>query len=327
MTKDRHPSDISVVVCVYTDDRWDDMVLAIDSLRQQHLKPLEIVMVVDHNPALLEKLRKHATDLTVVPNTDHQGLSGARNTGFRVSRGRKVAFLDDDARAEPDWLQRLDEMFSSDKVIGAGGHTDPDWVAGRPRWFPPSFDWTVGCSYTGLPTVASEVRNPIGCNMIMLRDVLEQVGGFRVGIGRVGTIPLGGEETEFAIRAAKALPGKVFMYAPQARILHKVPASRGTLRYFLRRCYAEGLSKAIIARLVGRQSSLASESAYATRVLPRQFFHHLASAVTELDPAGVLRAGAVVLGLLTTGLGYVAGVARPSAVSQVAEVGGVSPIA
>lgn len=307
---DHRTADISVILCVYADDRWDDMLAAVDSLRQQELLPKEIVIVVDHNRPLLDRLKERLPDVRIVENTEPRGLSGARNSGICASDGKKVAFLDDDARAEPAWLLRLDRGFDSTEAMGVGGHTLPDWESERPTWFPPSFDWTIGCSYVGLPTELSVVRNPFGGNMLVSREVFESAGGFRTGIGRVGTVPLGGEETELAIRARREFPDRDFLYEPDARIHHKVPSARGTWQYFWRRCYAEGLSKANIARLQGRRTALESENAYLRQTLPAEFTRHLRETLTRKDPTGYRRAGAILLGLAGTGLGYLYGVLR-----------------
>src|SRR5205085_69247 len=80
--------------------------------------------------------------------------------------------------------------YANLEVIGVGGTVEPLWLHGRPPWFPPEFDWVVGCTYCGMPEVAGPVRNLIGCNMSFRREVFEGVGGFRSGIGRIGTYPL-----------------------------------------------------------------------------------------------------------------------------------------
>lgn len=48
--------DISVVICVYTEDRWEDILAAVSSVRAQSLPALETLLVVDHNTVLLERL-------------------------------------------------------------------------------------------------------------------------------------------------------------------------------------------------------------------------------------------------------------------------------
>ena len=97
----------SVVICAYTEERWDDVLAAVGSVRAQQLPPHEIIVVVDHNPALYSRLRTALADALVVENRFQRGLSGGKNTGVEVATGDVVAFLDDDAVAEHAWLPHL----------------------------------------------------------------------------------------------------------------------------------------------------------------------------------------------------------------------------
>jgi glucosyl-dolichyl phosphate glucuronosyltransferase len=124
------PTTLSVVVCAYTLDRWADIEEAVASLRAQTRRPDQVVLVADHNETLLEKARLAFPDVTSVPNTGLQGLSGARNAGVAVATGDVLAFLDDDAAAEPAWVESLLAAYADPDVIGVGG-----WVVrpGRRR--------------------------------------------------------------------------------------------------------------------------------------------------------------------------------------------------
>jgi glucosyl-dolichyl phosphate glucuronosyltransferase len=292
--------DISVIVCAYTEDRWSEMLAAVDSLQRQTLPPREIILVIDHNAALLARSQQQFTGCTVIENHEQRGLSGARNSGLSIAQGEIVAFMDEDATAAANWLETLAAGYDDPAVLGVGGAIVPVWEIKRPSWFPDEFDWVVGCTYRGMPTTSTPVRNLIGCNMSFRRSVSEQIGGFRDGIGRVGAHPVGCEETEFCIRANQRFPGKHFLYVPEARVFHNAPASRANWDYFRARCYAEGLSKALIGRFIGKGDSLSSETSYATRTLPLGVLRGLAM----LRPSGFARAAAIVVGLLTTTYGY-----------------------
>ncbi|WP_212648238.1 glycosyltransferase family 2 protein [Deinococcus hopiensis] len=297
---------ISVVICAYTEDRWAELQAAVASAQAQTQPPHEVIVVIDHNSALLGRARAAFAGCSVCPNAQQRGLSGARNTGVEAATGEVVAFLDDDAVAATDWLASLGAAYADPAVLGAGGFIAPNWEGGAPAWFPSEFLWVMGCSYTGLPGRAAPVRNVIGANMSCRRDVLNEVGGFRHGLGRVGVFPLGGEETELCIRSAGRFPGGVWLYQPAAAVRHLVPRSRATGRYFLTRCFAEGLTKARVARLVGPGAALASERRYATQTLPLGVLRALGAALRG-DGGGLLRAAAIVGGLLTVGAGYAAG--------------------
>lgn len=178
-------------------------------------------------------------------------------------------------------------------------------MSGRPKWFPEEFNWVVGCTYKGMPLTTSPVRNPIGANMSFRRWVVQELGGFRADIGRVGTTPLGDEETEFSIRVSQRWPQHVVLYEPRARVHHRVPAARARFGYFCSRCYFEGVGKARVALLVGARDGLASERTYALRTLPAGVAGGLVDAVLHFEFGGAARAGAIILGLAITAAGYV----------------------
>ncbi len=299
--------DVSVVICAYTEKRWDNLVAAVESVQWQSTPPREIIVVVDHNPGVFQRARQHFPGVLVVENMQRRGLSGARNSGIAVAQGTLIAFLDDDAVADRDWLERLSGWFDKPNVLGVGGTAIPLWQNGRPSWFPKEFDWVVGCTYHGLPQTTAPVRNPIGSSMCIRREVFEEVGGFRSGIGREGTRPVGCEETELCIRAQQRWPQRFFLYEPRARVVHFVSANRARWSYFQARCYAEGQSKAVVSRLVGSQGGLASERTYTLRTLPQGVIRGVADTILRGDKTGLARAGAIIAGLATTTVGYLMG--------------------
>ena len=299
--------DVSVVICAYTEERWHDLVAAVESIQHQIAAPREIIVVVDHNTHLLERARAHLPGVVVIENNESQGLSGARNTGIARAQGAYIAFLDDDATAEPDWLARLSHCCEDPQVLGVGGTVEPAWLSSRPAWFPEEFYWVIGCTYQRSPGKPVVVRNPFGGCTCYRREVFEVVGGFKHEIGRVGTRPMGCEETELCIRAKQHWSEKVFLYEPAARIHHRIAPHRASWRYFRSRCYAEGISKALVAHYVGAKDALASERAYTLRTLPRGIIRGLLDGFLHLDLAGFLRAGAIIAGLMITVVGYQAG--------------------
>ncbi|MEV7008063.1 glycosyltransferase family 2 protein [Streptosporangium sp. NPDC051022] len=304
----------SVVICVYTEERWEDIRAAVESVERQRREPHEIILVVDYNPDLHLRLKREYPRAIVVENTQEKGLSGGKNTGAATASGDIVAYLDDDAIAEPGWLEALEEGFQDPAVVGVGGLTRPLWATGhRPGWFPHEFDWTVGCTYRGMPTDRAPIRNVMGGNAAFRRELVGQVGGFHTGIGRSvqgrKPRPLGCEETEFCIRLSQRIPGAVMLFEPDAVIGHKVPAVRSRFAYFRSRCYAEGLSKALVTQSVGAGDGLSSERAHALKALPLGALRGVGEALRG-DPSGLGRAGAIVVGLAWTTWGYVVGSLR-----------------
>lgn len=303
----RRPS-VSVVVCTYTERRWNDLMAAVNSVVAQLHDGDECLVIVDHNAALLRRAEaglRHHDAVRVLPAERAPGLSGARNTGVTHGTGEIVAFLDDDAVAMAGWLDESLAVLTEPRVAAVGGAAVPHWTAGgRPGWFPPEYDWVVGCSYRGLPRHRAAVRNVIGAAMAFRRDVFDDAGLFDGAIGRVGAAPLGCEETALCIRLHQVRPDARIVYLPSAVVRHRVPRDRSTVRYFLHRCYAEGVSKARIGRLVGRTDALASERAYVRRTLPRAAGRELARAARG-RPEAFGAASMIVAGVAAAGLGFV----------------------
>jgi GT2 family glycosyltransferase len=296
----------TVIICAYTEDRWDDLISSVSSVRAQSYPPDQIIIVIDHNRRLLDRARAQFPDITLLENNDERGLSGARNSGISVATGDIIAFIDEDATASPKWLTLLNENFADPQVMGVGGAIIPNWENGRPAWFPREFDWVVGCTYTGLPEQTAPVRNLIGCNMSFRREIFEGIGIFRNGIGRVGTIPVGCEETEICIRARQKWMNGNFIFEPRASVLHNIPEKRKKFDYFRSRCYGEGISKALIARFVGQRDGTQSEWTYTLNVLPRGVLKGFGDLLRG-DLAGIQRALAIVTGLLITTSGFLVG--------------------
>lgn len=313
MTGHRVPPRISVVICVYTERRWDDIVAAVNSVRGQSHGAHEVILVVDHNPSLYQRLTAQlpwpgdGPPVMVAVNRESRGLSGGKNTGVSFASGDVVAFLDDDAVAEPEWLKYFADSYAAADVAGVGGLTMPNWDTARPSWFPREFDWVVGCNYLGMAKARTPVRNLLGGNASFRREVFDLVGGFTNDVGRsAAKLPLGCEETEFCIKLGQRLAPAKLLIDDRAVIWHRVPAERTRFSYFVTRCYAEGLSKAAVSRSVGSADGLSAERRQAFATLPAGFVRGVAGPLRG-DLAGLGRAAAIVAGLAAAACGYAAG--------------------
>ena len=308
-------TEATVVICAHTLDRWDELNRAVGSVRNQTRAAREIVVVVDNNEALRKRAAQEIAGATVLANAKQPGLSGARMTGAEHASAAVIAFLDDDAAADPNWLQDLLEAYRDPAVLGAGGPVEPLWQKPKPCWFPGEFRWVVGCTYAGMPMRSGRIRNPIGANMSVRADVLQRAGGFTSDLGRrklgfsvSGRARIGGkaescEETEFCIRAARLYPGGYFAYRAGARVHHAVPAERATWKYFVHRCLVEGTAKAVLADLAGSKDSLGVEGRYVREVLTRAVANDLRAAMRGKVGAA-RRAAAIVAGFALTAFAY-----------------------
>lgn len=314
---------VSVIICSYTEERWQDLARAVRSVQDQSEPAAEIILVVDHCPALLARAEVDLPGITILANRFQQGLAGARNTGVEAATTDVVAFLDDDAAADPGWIASLAGAYADPQVAGVGGEVRPAWDAGRPRWFPPELDWVVGCSYLGLPVEPEPVRNFIGANMSFRREVLDSLPGFSADLGRVGATPLGCEETEFCLRVGQRYPDSLLLYQPAAGVSHRVASQRARWRYLWARCYAEGLSKAKVAAMAGPRLALASERRYVRSQIPRGVARSLLAAGRG-SRAGLLAALALIGAVVVTGAGYLVG--KVAAVRSVRRAAALRPV-
>ena len=201
----------------------------------------------------------------------------------------------------------MSSEYEDPSVMGVGGSILPAWVSSKPEWFPEEFYWVVGCTYRGMPEKREQIRNLIGCNMSFRKDVFSTIGNFREGVGRIDTLPFGCEETELCIRARQKWPEKEFIYQPDAQVYHRVSEARTSFSYFISRCYSEGISKARVTDFVGSKDGLSSERSYVLRSLSSGIWTSVREAITQRKPGLLLRAVAIVTGLLVTSIGYLKG--------------------
>ncbi len=247
--------------------------------------------------------------MRVLESEGERGISGARNTCLHASRSTVTVFLDDDAVARPGWLSALIAPYEDPDVIATGGSIFPLWPERAPRWMAPEFYWVVGCTYRGLPETTGPIRNPIGASMSMLTAAAIEIGGFDSAVGRIGFLPAGCEETELAIRLTQLRPQSTIIYVPDSAVDHHVSTQRVRVRYFLNRCWKEGISKAITVRLVGAKSGLALERRHAAVTIPAALLREVRGALRG-DLSAAARAATTVAGLAAAVGGYAIGCVR-----------------
>ncbi len=279
-------SSVAVVICAYTEERFPQLVEAIESAKNQTQPPETVVVVVDDNALLARDIAARFTDITVVPLERRTGLAGARNAGVAACDSEIILFLDDDAVAERTWVERLAQAISLPNVLGASGSSMPIWPEVAPDWIPEEFYWTLGASYRGQPTIRSEVRNVYGGCCGLRRKLFTELSGYDYRLGRGPATQGGGEEAELCLRARKYWPDASFMYEPSARIHHHVTPDRVRMRYLLRRSRDEGRMKATVAHM--QPGGLTPERDFAMNI-PAAFGRYLVQGVTN-DRSSLLKA-------------------------------------
>lgn len=237
---------LSVVVC--THNRPLDLERCLEALAAL-ADPVEVIVVDSASePPCRELVLSYAAriaSLTYV-REDEPGHSRARNRGIAEARGELVAFLDDDASPRPDWARRIAAPFHEDPAIGCVGgachpifpdSTRPDWLSDRLLQF---------AAITRFGPEAREARSsaewPFGANMAFRRDALAEAGPFSEALGRERTNLLSGDDSAL-IESVRRAGWKIWL-EPGAIVDHAIHAERCESRYYWRRLWWQGITRA-----------------------------------------------------------------------------------
>lgn len=225
---------LSVVVCTHNNAPYLRKALA--SLVVQDMPEDEYEIVVVDN-ASTDGTAEAAAGFPQARcvHEDRLGLSIARNRGIRAARGPVVAFMDDDAEADPGWVRALLACYEGrDDVWAAGGKALPIWGGPVPEWLTETHHRSLSLIDLGEAVrPLSWPERVIGVNCSFRKAVFREFGLFDECLGRIGQALLGHEDTEIQQRIHRA--GRLVVYTPHAVVNHHVPASRMTEEYFSRR--------------------------------------------------------------------------------------------
>lgn len=242
-----HKPIISVVVCTY--NRAELLPACLDSLVNQTLdKSLYEVIVVDNKSS--DATYQLATGMAATqPNffvfiEPKQGVSHARNKGWEVARGDYVLYIDDDAKAMPDWCERILQAFETvtPKPVAVGGSIHPFYGVPPPDWFADEFEcrtWGTEPGFLQLPRARYGFS---GSNMAICRSIFTVFGGFHAGFGPKGEKFALGEESQFFMRIYNENPW--FWYDPEIKVLHWTPARNMKVSYRFWRSFKSGQASA-----------------------------------------------------------------------------------
>ena len=254
---------ISVIICTYNRARYVYNVLKSIADNDYPRDRYEIVLVdnnsTDTTADECQRFRNDYPDVCFRYFMEtQQGLSYARNCGIRNAAGELLIYVDDDAKADKDFLHTYDEFFSRmPSAEGAGGPvvpeyedcTEPDWMSHYTRQL------ITGSLYLGeKECVFPRGKYPIGCNSAFRKDVFESVGLFDVNLGRKGNSLIGAEEKDLFDKMTSK--GMRFYYLPGAVLYHQISARKLTDDYFNRLTYGIGVSERYRTRQISGKKYL-----------------------------------------------------------------------
>ncbi len=157
---------VSVVIASH--GRPEALLLCLKALQFQTYRPFEVIVVACEKGLSALEDTPFRDRIKLIAQGD-SGLSVARNDGIASASSEIIAFIDDDAVADPPWLSHLVRALDDTGAAGVGG-----WVRASNGI---SFEWTGGALSTDLqndhggPTV-------MGTNMAFRAKALRQLNGF-----------------------------------------------------------------------------------------------------------------------------------------------------
>jgi len=237
----------SVVVCTFNGSHTIRQCL--EGLRKLQYPNYEVIVVDDGST-------DGAGDIAIEYNvrvirTENRGLSNARNLGLAAATGEIIAYLDDDASPDPDWLSYLALTFRKTNSAGVGGPNIP---------FPDDGEVAACIAHApGGPTHVlvsdQEAEHIPGCNMAFRRDWLQSIGGFD------SQFRVAGDDVDVCWRIQEA--GGRLGFNPAAMVLHHC---RGTLRGFWKQQVGYGKAEAMVERKWPEKYNTAGQIAWGGRI-------------------------------------------------------------
>lgn len=302
--------EVSVVICGYTLERTGVFLECIESVLAQTYEPIEVVVVIDGNSELASIVSDAFGDLesvVIVENEKNRGISYSRTRGGKEASGEIVAFIDDDAVAEPDWIEQLVEVYEETDAIAVGGYVAPNWLEGKPFFFPEEFYWLVGCTERGFAADGEEVRNTYGSNISYRREVFLAVDGYDVNTGRKGDRHVQAHEAPVGIRLLREY-GRGMMYVEDAVVQHTLFAYRGDFWWLVKRSFWQGYSKRVMDVLY--PDTYGNEGDYLRGLVVEHLPRRVKNGVRS--PSGAAWAQILTICIFTAvvGLGYLYGLTK-----------------
>lgn len=234
---------ISIIIC--TRNRANLLTECLDSfVRQKSLNNDYEVLLID-NASNDNTQRLFESYLSLYPNFHYFyvpeiGLSHARNCGYQLAKGDWVAYIDDDARVSPNFVERAFWIVENFDFDCFGGTYIAWYPFGKPEWLPNEF----GNKEKFAEDIVELKKDFLsGGIMICKKAVLESLGGFSTQVGMKQTIGYG-EDDEIQIRMRKS--GYKIGFDPGLSMEHAVLPHKFKLQWHFRAAYAKGRDSALI---------------------------------------------------------------------------------
>jgi len=299
---------VSVIICTYHNRRYVDFIEAAESILEQAYDPVELVVVVDGNATVynlaMEYLGSHENTIIYL-NDQNEGVSYSRNKGVELASGEIVAFIDDDAIAQKDWIAELVAAYQNNNAIAVGGRMNGKWLVDRPRFLPAEFNWLVGVNHPGFGLDGEEIRNTFESNISFNRDIFNHIGGFNNDLGPSKNSYGHAEGAEIGGRLLTEY-GRGVLYNEDAIVHHKVFEYRTQLRWLLSRAFKQGVSKNLME--TGSNTFTSEESAFLLYLLFNRMPIRVHRIIQSPSLMKIVQTIMLFVFTATVGIGYIYGI-------------------
>ena len=240
---------ISVIICTYNREKYIYNVLKSVADNDYPHDQYEIVLVnnnsTDHTEQECQRFQADYPDIRFRYCVEtNQGLSHARNRGIRESQGDLLAYVDDDATVNREYLRTYADFFAATPdAVAAGGPILPRYETEEPSWMSHyTRQLITGKLYLGdKPRPFARGAYPGGGNSCYRKSVFDTIGLFNVELGRKGNSLIGAEEKDLYDKMTTR--GMRFYYLPTAILYHIIPPQKLTQDYFDRLTHGIGVSE------------------------------------------------------------------------------------
>ncbi|RJR07416.1 glycosyltransferase family 2 protein [Candidatus Parcubacteria bacterium] len=245
--------EFSIILC--TANRKEPLRACLENILLQSIPPEQYEIIVINNvPEDDVRVRSVIHDLGASEKIrysfeEEEGLSPARNHGITLAKADILVFIDDDALAEPTWLEELLKTYCEhpDAAV-VGGKIRLFWEGDVPGWLHPALYGYLGELDYGEGVFPIQTNQRLGGgNFSIEKSWLEKCGGFSHQLGRNHKSLLSGEETELFIRVWDQ--GGQCYYNSEAIVMHPAPLHRMNKQFFRQRVYWGARSEARIDRI------------------------------------------------------------------------------
>lgn len=295
---------VSIIICTYSEERFEDFIQASRSAQSQTYSNTEIVLVIEGDSLYQKAQRRLDGQEFRFIKDEGSNLAEARNIGGENASGDILAYTDDDVILSDTWAENIVKTFKEYNVAAVTGPSNPIWVDNerRPTRLPREFGWLVGITDPNFDT-KGYVRNGYGCNLSIEAEAFQKVNGFDPGLGKDQGLNLQAEDADICSRIQSETNKKVY-FNPDVYISHKVYSEQLSYTTLINRAYLQGYTKSIFQE---KGNEISTEQDYLKYILFQTIPRYLRNIFSHKPHIALTSVIFVIIYTIATGLGFLRG--------------------